>query len=253
MSILAIKGDLNHGDKVIEIFEMLGGYNKWKTSAFKNYYIILNNKNNAIEKLKDIKCYNDYQNYSFYTLDSFNKEFPYQLNDKILINTTNEISTITKMRWNGEEVIYSCLINNEEKDYKSNELSKINNTEKKTNIDNSIYPKSFEDCYKILYNKDYTDDTLIINNLPHKDTTLFINLFKLKICRDAYWELCDCDENTDCRYIIHLNDYSGNIIPIDEWTKTYFLRFPVRDARIAFMENFENLIKDTKFICKKTL
>ena len=35
MSILTIRGHVDYGDEVIKILEMLGGINKFKTSAFK--------------------------------------------------------------------------------------------------------------------------------------------------------------------------------------------------------------------------
>ena len=71
MSILTIRGHVDYGDEVIKILEMLGGINKFKTSAFKeNKFFFINTKRgNSIEKVKSMWKDCEYNKYDIYTLE----------------------------------------------------------------------------------------------------------------------------------------------------------------------------------------
>ena len=115
------------------------------------------------------------------------------------------------------------------------------------------YPKSYEECLKIL-NTD--DDDCICISVPLHYNHLLISFTQLLICRDAYWKIAGEEmglgkpwepEYKKERYVIHRY--------IDEIVKGYrqiglmehfILEFPTGEMRDAFFENFEELINDCK-------
>lgn len=113
------------------------------------------------------------------------------------------------------------------------------------------YPKTYEECCKIIYSdpKFYVDTHLYSDTLG--------SLYKLLICRDAYWKIAgeemglgkpwELSIGTPIYYIYYnrtvgtiKNDYAddiqGNII----------LAFPTAEMRDAFYENFKELIEIVK-------
>ena len=116
------------------------------------------------------------------------------------------------------------------------------------------YPKTYEECCKVL-NTD--DDSIIDISVPLHYNHLLISFTQLLICRDAYWKLYGEDMGlgkpwelsigTPIYYIYYnrtvgtiKNDYAddiqGNII----------LAFPTKEMRDAFYENFKELIEFVK-------
>ena len=89
---------------------------------------------------------------------------------------------------------------------------------------------------------------------PHIST---INaLYKLLICRDAYWKIAgeqmglekpwepdwkDCDENKYCIYITESEIKTGMFRYDNQ-----ILAFPTKELRDAFYENFKDLIEECK-------
>ena len=117
------------------------------------------------------------------------------------------------------------------------------------------YPKTYEECCKIL------DITPIrrIGDIGYKRTLL--NVFeKLLVCRDAYWKIAgeemglgkpwepDYTDPDQDRYTIA--NFMGNIEK-SKWDYGYSITFvfPTEEMRDAFYENFKELIE----ICKELL
>lgn len=106
MKTLAIKGDVKRGNEVITLLEMLGGKNVCNLDG-KHAILWISNKNNYMcNKLLELE---DTPNFEIFTLDEFYKKYPYKVKDKVVFiryGGTREYRII-KMRWNGEEVVYT--------------------------------------------------------------------------------------------------------------------------------------------------
>jgi hypothetical protein len=114
------------------------------------------------------------------------------------------------------------------------------------------YPKTYEECCKVLN----TDDDSIINiSVPLHYNHLLISFTQLLICRDAYWKIAgdemelgkpwepDWDAN-ELKYIIY---YENNKLWFnDEISRNIILAFPTEEMRDAFYENFKELIESCK-------
>lgn len=95
---IAIQGHPTRGKEVIQILEGLGGNNLYMMTGSRfdcyyinNYYSIDGNSLEFLEKL----------GYKIYTLEKFEKEFPFKIGDRIVSLTTGLIGTITKLSENG--------------------------------------------------------------------------------------------------------------------------------------------------------
>ena len=108
----------------------------------------------------------------------------------------------------------------------------------------SIFPKSYEECCKIL------SETAEYDYKLYKPGSIFC-LQKLLICRDTYWKLAgdwepDWTDNTTNKYIIHC---FGNEITKDvafKAQKNSILAFPNEEIRDIFYNNFKSLIEECK-------
>lgn len=110
------------------------------------------------------------------------------------------------------------------------------------------YPKTYAGCCEIIHSDPnfYVDTHLYSNKLE--------SLYKLLICRDAYWKLAgeqiglgkpwNQDYNDRCFIIanndgiIHTYEYHGS--------NNVILAFPTKEMRDAFYENFKDLIEECK-------
>ena len=117
------------------------------------------------------------------------------------------------------------------------------------------YPKTYDECCKVL-GYDDRETYCICHTLANE--RLFEALYRLKVCRDAYWKLygeemgfdgpwspTDSDYITG-RYCIFV--YRGSII-CDTPAQDCILTFPTAEMRDAFYENFKEEIE----ICKELL
>lgn len=123
------------------------------------------------------------------------------------------------------------------------------------------YPKTFEECCKILrllnvdlcFNADYR--SFDASKEQWKRLGLMNQFYQLLICRDAYWKIAgdemglgkpwepnDADYITG-RYCIFV--HKGNII-CDTPAQDCVLTFPTEEMRDAFYENFKELIEAVK-------
>lgn len=90
---IAIQGHPTRGEEVIQILESLGGNNLYMMtgSRFSCYYInsYYNIDGNSLEFLEKL-------GYTIYTLEEFEKKFPFKIGDRVISLTTGLIGTITK-------------------------------------------------------------------------------------------------------------------------------------------------------------
>lgn len=97
MAELAIKGHPTRGKEVIEILEMLGGNNKYNFRGDKAHCFILNGNIQCSDILFDEKIF---------TLEEFEKKYPYKVGDKVILDPHPCI--IISMIWDAtyNEILY---------------------------------------------------------------------------------------------------------------------------------------------------
>ena len=105
MAQLAIKGHPTKGKEIIEILEMLGGwnYNHWDGKASRILYFI---NGNTIE-VKTIRHNTNIDEFNVFTLEEFEEKYPYKVGDTVAcyvgIILEKEIHTITGMQWDSDK------------------------------------------------------------------------------------------------------------------------------------------------------
>ena len=103
---IAIKGHESRGKEVIQILESLGGVNKCSLTGREeiSYYYIDYNYNNIIH-CHDNKYVNKYC--KKYTLEEFEKEFPFKVGDEIRDCSDDEVGIITDLLFIGNMLMYN--------------------------------------------------------------------------------------------------------------------------------------------------
>ena len=95
--MIAIQGHSTRGKEVIQILESLGGKNREELTGRRiSYYYFINCNGNIDLNLK-INLFNR----KLYTLEEFEKEFPFKVGDRVISTITNFIGTITKLKESG--------------------------------------------------------------------------------------------------------------------------------------------------------
>jgi hypothetical protein len=275
---LAIRGHLTRGKEVIEILKMLGAENKYQLTGINDgsvYYVI-----NGVIINDYISCLN---NIICFTIEDFLEKFPYKIGDKVLYKIYNVYSSIRKMTWNEEkeQVIYRldsqrlwvATADELEKrtiktitieDFKANSKEWLIDTLESMSKDDALqticdlhdelhrpkFPTTYEDCCKVL--NIIPNNKLVFSN-PNEESeyaygnlALYNSFNKLKICRDAYWQIAG-DWKPDVMYCdLYCIGYDGNVITWKMQGGCRLLVFPTSEMRDAFYENFKKLIEECK-------
>ena len=113
------------------------------------------------------------------------------------------------------------------------------------------FPKTFEECWEVLgLTVDSILDTTVENGTKMYGSELW-GLYKLLICRDAYWKLCgnwkpDWKNMYQDRWIIYVS--CGNVYKseIKKEQCNFILVFPTEEARDIFYDNFKSDIEYIK-------
>lgn len=95
---IAIQGHPTRGKEVIQILESLGGKNKEGLNGSKEYWYFINSDGYI---RNDYKSVLQYKGFKTYTLEEFEKEFPFKIGDRIISVTTNFTGIITELKENG--------------------------------------------------------------------------------------------------------------------------------------------------------
>lgn len=285
---LAIKGHETRGAEVIEILKMLGGTNPYNYSADSDsfcFYIGKGiNDTNAIYYDWIHGCYDD-EEWIVFTLEEFEKKFPYKVGDKVYNIIHNENQIITDLAWDSKEneVVYQTNNNEyvfvnylqpyeeetteEEGVYADNEINcyhqdfgdkvrirlggdyEIKVEDRVTYIvkKQPQYPKTYKECCEVL--KIPKNERYIDVPLVPSDYNRLVSTFtKLLICRDAYWRMAGdwkYDVNKIEDYFLIVNKY-GRIVKEHYMSFNHILAFPTAEMRDAFLENFKELIEIVK-------
>lgn len=103
MAQLAIKGHETRGKEVIELLEMLGGwnYNRWDGKTSRTLYFI----NVDMIEVKTIRHNTNIDEFNVFTLEEFLKKYPYKVGDKVVLDPYPCI--ITSMIW---DVTYNTIL-----------------------------------------------------------------------------------------------------------------------------------------------
>ena len=292
MAKLAIKGHASRGKEIIEILKMLGG----KTHTVLHgdlirygYYI----DSKGFIEFKHRSEY-DFYNDKIYSLEEFMAKYPYKVGDKVVTWVSDcyyGVFDIQDMSWSSLENEVKYKIHGHWHSVRNLQPYKEEETIDKTkfpitmeeqikidipkgykfaNVDNQQvilekikpqYPKTYEECCNILgvnskriLALNWRSET--VSQYELKAECLFTNLYKLKICRDAYWKIAgeqmglgkpwepDWD-SLDKKYNIY--NYRG-VIKYDSFTviDRCLLVFPTEEMPDVFYENFKCLIEECK-------
>lgn len=102
---LAIKGHATRGKEVIQLLEMLGGNNKLDLKGNEESFYSIDNDNIII--CDDLLLNGTHR---YFTLEEYEKLYPYKIGDKVTYVIPNKPLEITKMVWNEEEnsIVYQA-------------------------------------------------------------------------------------------------------------------------------------------------
>ena len=250
---IAIQGHLTRGKEVIKILESLGGKNVEKlTGTYKSFYYI-DDENEIADKHKE----NFPPTYKLYTLEEFEKEFPFKVGEIVLLKGLNKpyeiialdlymnelcyrldnglhyapetLTTYEKMK---EERNITITLDKAKEWYKKGgelkEIALLAFTEKELNP----LPRSWEEyCRKygcVCLSTRY-------NNLSSK----YDALIKLEQLRDCWRQGWKPNKYNTKYHIIH---YSGKYLVMPLCFMGFF-SFPTKEMAEEFLECFRDLIE----------
>ena len=274
---LAIRGHDTRGNEVIEILEMLGGEN---TSQFfgdddESVYSI----DGADIVIYELECVKS-DVFIVFTLEEFLEKFPYKVGDKVkvLVKGYSGVFDIQNMEWYcvSKVVKYNILgywLSAENlQPYKEENMKENNNDnwakwdlpvgyefqDKDGNVINTDtiklvkkqpqYPKTYEECCKILKKP---IDNFISKGAGYK-AGLLSTFQKLLICRDAYWKIAGEQMGLEKPWEPKSTEMSHAIVCRDDGDfllhrrTRAILNFPTEEMRNAFYGNFKDLIEECK-------
>ena len=254
---ITIQGHPTRGKEVIKILESFGGVNRYAlngNSVSSYYYINYNYYNNLIHCHSD-KYVDEY--YKKYTLEEFEKEFPFKIGDMVLLKGVNKPYKIIALEWYMNELCYKL---DNELHYAPETLTTYEKMKEERNITLTLdkakewynkggelkeialqafsknelnpLPRSWEEyCRKYGYVCLSTRYT----NLSSKYDAL-IKLEQLRDCWRQGWEPSKHD--TGHAIIIYHEGYS-----IKPFRFISFLSFPTYEMAEEFLNCFKDLIE----------
>lgn len=292
MAQLVIKGHKERGKEVIALLEMLGGENDtvipYDGSDDTTYYRILKDGSSRIVSSYYIPNKRGV-GYRPYTLEQFEEEFPYKVGDEVRLGVPDEVC-ITNMYWDScsDQVIYEALSVNGGREYDNLHAKQLSPCKEQTSPDKAKapslegqdysegrcgykipegfefdkvengeiilkpkkkeLPKTYEECCEVIGISRHDVEI----DLPQPYQQNMFNLFKLLICRDAYWKLADdwsFKIGGNSQEVVHGITIWGTGIMKDFYHKlncNLILVFPTEEMRDAFYENFYDLINECK-------
>ncbi len=283
MAKLYIRGHATRGKEVIGILEMLGGVNinQLLGNVDTQFYWVSSEDN-------FIHYRGEHSDLTAFTLEGFLEKFPYKVGDSVSSKYLKNYK-IEKAEWesHSNKVVYklqgagwhSVEDLQPYKEETIEETDTMNHTSE-INLNHPVfkgcdeieliipngweferrgnkmfgvrkqYPKTYEECCKIKQSDPnfYIDTHLYSNQLG--------SLYKLLICRDAYWKIAgkqmglgkpwepDWTKPSEMKYCIVNSE--GNITKWVQKTTNKILAFPTEEMRDAFYENFKDLIEECK-------
>ena len=257
---IAIKGHASRGKEVIQILESLGGnnYNCLNANAPRLYYY--NGNFNYIDYIHRELINRD--TCKLYTLEEFEKEFPFKIGDKVIYSyTPNFVGTVVDIKFDDnipyrvdiKGTIYTCWKTNL-KPYKEMDKRNITLTLEKAK---EWYNKGGE--LKEVALQAFTEKEL--NPLPrsweefckrgnpiaswrYAIPTKYEALYKLEQLRNCWWNGWEPEWNASHKYAIKNSGDGLHIIVSSNISA--FLVFPTKEMAEEFLECFRDLIEKAK-------
>ena len=111
MANLAIKGHPTRDKEVITLLEMLGGKNLNNLDGASNMYYLIGLIVPKILGASKLELDKSHEQFTYFTLEEFEKKFPYKIGDKVCYQPNLQIDTICiseiiSMKWADNSVIY---------------------------------------------------------------------------------------------------------------------------------------------------
>lgn len=259
---IAIKGHPTRGKEVIKILESLGGINRCPLNgdSTNTYYYIDDDENRVIH------CHNMRYVMEYcktYTLEEFEKAFPFKIGDKVtIIGLPDFPKIITKMTWDCDEILYSFEgLNNTwfgTKSLKKFEMKEERNITLTFDKAKEWYKKG--GVLREIALQAFTEEDLKYGNLP-KTWEEFVargnciaswkytlpkkyeSLYKLEKLRDCWrqgWKPNWNDEK-QAKYCICY--FQGKFKISELYETRYFLSFPTMEIAEKFLMCFRDLIE----------
>lgn len=288
MAKLAIKGHKERGNEVIALLEMLGGKNRVELFGDQDsdsYWM-------ACDDTIHCGYVKSGSGFMILTLEQFEKEFPYKVGDKVDCrmfgirsvtsmywnSSIDQILYSVKNEENECDVMIACAKDLrpynpepvetspdkakapslEGQDYSEGrcgykipegfEFDKVENDEIVLKPKKKALPKTYEECCEVIGISRHDVEI----DLPQPYQQNMFNLFKLLICRDAYWKLADdwsFNIGGNSQEVVYAITIWGTGILKDFYHAlncNRILVFPTEEMRDAFYENFRDLINECK-------
>ena len=287
MAELAIKGNKTSGWLVISLLKMMGGKDNIIPCDGTGDFCYFIDSDGIIKY--QTKWNKDDARFKQYTYGEFVEEFPFKVGDEVRLGVPDEVR-ITNMYWDScsDQVIYEALSVNGGREYDNLHAKQLSPCKEQTSPDKAKapslegqdysggrcgykipegfefdkvengeiilkpmkkeLPKTYEECCEVIGISRHDVEI----DLPQPYQQNMFNLFKLLICRDAYWKLAD-----DWSFKIGGNSQEV-VYAITIWgtgiLKDFYhalncnriLVFPTEEMRDAFYENFKDLINECK-------
>ena len=276
---IAIKGNAERGNEIIELLEMMGGNNKAHFTgrdSDRYYFIDDNTKCICSENIYEMEeCYNGV--YMLFSYDAFNDDYPWRIGDIVnVIGRNDRIGLkVVKMQWgNAYNTMMYCLDCGKDGYgwWRAEDIEYTKYSELKVNLSDNVnsniefdltkysyevkdgkliieekkpgYPKTYEECCQHLG----CDD-----KISNKKLVLFSQLIN---ARNAYWKIAGEEMglnkpwepawNHINRKFYCIYNSKNNIVKNVIYSENKILSFPTEDMRDDFFDNFKNLIESCK-------
>ena len=279
---IAIKGhDIRFKD-VQNVLKMLGGTDCGYGCLGNEFYYYINDYG----YITGGSLTHPNEEYKVFTLEEFEKKYPYQKGDAVFFKPTGKVDIIKDIFWceKFNDIVYILASKEENTTCKASVYdityyapnNKSDNNMLKTNVLNEncveliynkktheiiidengrtflskkklIYPETYKECCKILDDISVQLPSIRTHTVTYDD--LFTDFYKLMICRNAYWKLFDNWEPNFCdgTQKYTIECHANMIVDCsDHLTKNIILAFPTPEMRDAFHKNFELLIEKCK-------
>jgi hypothetical protein len=253
---IAIQGHPTRGKEVIQLLESLGGENRYDESCSNEKFVYFINSIGFIFSVTQSMCSNERK---IYTLEEFEKEFPFKIGDKVtIIGLPDFPKIITKMEWDCDEILYSFeSLNNTwfgAKALKKFEMKEERNITLTLKKAKEWYKKGGE--LKEIALQAFTEKEL--NPLPrsweefckqgnpiaswrYNIPIKYEASFKLEQLRNCWWNGWEPKWNNCEKYVIKWDN--DDLIVFTARNVRAFLVFPTREMAYEFLMCFKDLIE----------
>ena len=204
-----------------------------------------------IMKITTVKVDPEDSNKGFYFMENSDKKWTDEMIEGLVEEETKpNITEEAKTYWDNIKDAWICP---EGYIFKDENGNVINATKIVLEKKKKEYPKTYEECLKILgFTTVYTPK---VEPMFDYDDDI-IALQKLKNCRNAYWKIAgeemglgkswEPDWNTNDNHFYTIHTFNGKIECSATAHRNAVLIFPTEEMRDAFYENFKEIIESCK-------